>query len=143
MIEGGADPVFIARRLCILASEDIGLADPQAMVQAAAAADIVRLIGLPEGLFPLSQATIYLAQAPKSNSIKNAYQAAAIDAAETAREPVPLHLRNAATQLMKHVGYGKEYRYVHDDPAAKEEMECLPEKLRGRKYFKPDNTDEG
>ena len=143
MIEGGADPVFIARRLCILASEDIGLADPQAMVQAAAAADIVRLIGLPEGLFPLSQATIYLAQAPKSNSVKSAYQAAATDAAETAREPVPLHLRNAATPLMKHVGYGKEYRYVHDDPAAKEEMECLPEKLRGRKYFEPDNSNEG
>ena len=113
------------------------------MVQAAAAADIVRLIGLPEGLFPLSQATIYLAQAPKSNSVKSAYQAAAIDAQETAREPVPLHLRNAATPLMKHVGYGKEYRYVHDDPAAKDEMECLPEKLRGRKYFEPENTNEG
>ena len=97
MIEGGADPVFIARRLCILASEDIGLADPQAMVQAAAAADIVRLIGLPEGLFPLSQATIYLARAPKSNAVMRAYSAAAADAAETAREPVPLHLRNAVT----------------------------------------------
>src|SRR6266851_10370066 len=94
MIEGGADPVFIVRRLCILASEDIGLADPQAMVQAAAAAEIVQLIGLPEALFPLSQATIYLAQAPKSNAIKNAYQAAVGDAMETAREPVPLHLRN-------------------------------------------------
>src|SRR5436190_3496243 len=131
MIEGGADPIFIARRLCILASEDIGLADPQAMVQAAAAANIVQLIGLPEGLFPLSQATIYLARAPKSNAVKNAYQAAAADAAETAREPVPLHLRNASTPLMKHLGYGKEYRYVHSDAAAKEEMECLPEKLRG------------
>lgn len=135
MIEGGADPLFIARRLCILASEDIGLADPQAMVQAAAAADIVHLIGLPEALFPLSQATIYLAKAPKSNSVKNAYHAAAIDAEETARLPVPLHLRNAVTPLMKQVGYGKEYRYVHNDPDAKEEMECLPEQLRGRKYF--------
>ena len=77
MIEGGADPIFIARRLCILASEDIGLADPQAMVQAAAAADIVQLIGLPEGLFPLSQATIYLARAPKSNAVKNAYHRSA------------------------------------------------------------------
>jgi len=143
MIEGGADPVFIARRLCILASEDIGLADPQAMVQAAAAADIVQLIGLPEGLFPLSQATIYLARAPKSNAVKNAYQAAAADAAETAREPVPLHLRNAPTPLMKHFGYGKGYRYVHDDPEAKEEMECLPDKLRGRKYFEQDETNEG
>ena len=138
MIEGGADPIFIARRLCILASEDVGLADPQAMVQAAAAADIVHLIGLPEALFPLTQATIYLAQAPKSNSVKNAYQAAASDAAETAREPVPLHLRNAATPLMKKVGYGQGYRYVHEDPAARNEMECLPEKLRGRKYFETD-----
>lgn len=135
MIEGGADPIFIARRLCILASEDIGLADPQAMVQAAAAANIVQLIGLPEGLFPLSQATIYLARAPKSNAVKSAYFAAVADATETAREPVPLHLRNAPTPLMKHFGYGKDYRYVHDDPDAKEEMECLPEKLRGRKYF--------
>jgi putative ATPase len=138
MIEGGADPVFIARRLCILASEDIGLADPQAMVQAAAAADIVRLIGLPEGLFPLSQATIYLARAPKSNAVTRAYSAAAADAAETAREPVPLHLRNAVTPLMKQVGYGEGYRYVHGDPNAKDEMECLPEALRGRKYFEED-----
>jgi putative ATPase len=138
MIEGGADPVFIVRRLCILASEDIGLADPQAMVQAAAAAEIVQLIGLPEALFPLSQATIYLARAPKSNAVKNAYQAAVGDATETAREPVPLHLRNAVTSLMSHIGYGKGYRYVHNDPAAKEEMSCLPEQLRGRKYFEAD-----
>jgi putative ATPase len=142
MIEGGADPIFIARRLCILASEDIGLADPQAMVQAAAAADIVQLIGLPEGLFPLSQAVIYLAQAPKSNAVKNAYFAAVTDAAETARVPVPLHLRNAVTPLMKHLGYGKEYRYVHSDPRAKEEMECLPEQLHGRKYFDPEQVKE-
>ena len=143
MIEGGADPIFIARRLCILASEDIGLADPQAMVQAAAAADIVHLIGLPEGLFPLAQATIYLAQAPKSNAVLTAYQAAAADAAETAREPVPLHLRNAPTPLMKHTGYGQGYRYVHSDPTAKDEMECLPDKLSGRRYFKKDKTNKG
>jgi putative ATPase len=141
MIEGGADPIYIARRLCILASEDIGLADPQAMVQAAAAADIVQLIGLPEGLFPLSQAVIYLAQAPKSNAVKSAYFAAATDAAETSREPVPLHLRNAVTPLMKHIGYGKDYRYVHSDPAAQEEMECLPAQLQGRTYFHPDEQD--
>lgn len=141
MIEGGADPVFISRRLCILASEDIGLADPQAMVQAAAAADIVQLIGLPEALFPLSQATIYLAQAPKSNAVKTAYQAAVADAAETAREPVPLHLRNASTPLMKQVGYGKGYRYVHDDPAAETEMECMPTQLRGKKYYEPDREE--
>src|SRR5437870_5396933 len=135
LIEGGADPVFIARRLCILASEDIGLADPLAMVQAAAAADIVQLIGLPEALFPLSQTTIYLARAPKSNAVMRAYQAAVSDAAETAREPVPLHLRNAVTPLMRQVGYGEGYRYVHGDAQAKEEMECLPERLRGKHYF--------
>jgi putative ATPase len=142
MIEGGADPVFIARRLCILASEDIGVADTNAMVQAAAAAEIVQLIGMPEGLFPLAQATIYLARAPKSNAVLRSYAAAHKDATETAREPVPLHLRNAATPLMKHLGYGKEYRYVHEDTAAKEEMSCLPEKLRGRVYFKEDGTTE-
>jgi ATPase related to the helicase subunit of the Holliday junction resolvase len=140
MIEGGADPVFIVRRLCILASEDIGMADPNAMVQAAAAADIVKLIGMPEGLFPLTQATIYLARAPKSNAILRSYSAAHKDAAETSREPVPLHLRNAATPLMKHLGYGREYRYVHEDAAAQDEMSCLPEKLRGRIYFEPDQT---
>ena len=138
LIEGGADPIFIARRLCILASEDIGLADPQAMVQAAAAADIVQLIGLPEGLFPLSQATIYLARAPKSNSVKRAYHAALADASETAREPVPMHLRNAVTPLMRQVGYGEGYRYVHSDPKAKNEMECRPASIKGHKYFEED-----
>lgn len=135
LIEGGADPIFIARRLCILASEDVGLADPQAILQASAAAEITRLIGLPEALYPLSQATIYLARAPKSNAIKRAYFAAAADATETAREPVPLHLRNAVTPLMKQLGYGRNYRYVHDEPSAREEMSCLPAKLQGRNYF--------
>ena len=139
LIEGGADPVFIARRLCILASEDVGLADPQAMVQAAAAAQITQLIGLPEALYPLSQATVYLARAPKSNAVKRAYHAALADAEETAREPVPLHLRNAVTPLMKRTGYGKGYRYVHDDPAAREEMSCLPESLRGKKYWEEES----
>ena len=138
LIEGGADPIFIARRLCILASEDIGLADPQAIVQAASAAQIVQLIGLPEGLYPLSQATVYLARAPKSNALKRAYFAAAEDAAATAREPVPHHLRNAVTPLMKAEGYGQGYRYVHDDPNAKGEMACLPETLAGKIYIKPD-----
>ena len=141
LIEGGADPVFIARRLCILASEDIGLADPQAMVQAAAAADITQLIGLPEALVPLAQATIYLARAPKSNAIMRAYSAAVADATETAREPVPLHLRNAPTPLMKRLGYGEGYRYVHSDPNAKDEMSCLPEKLRGKIYYQHEVDD--
>lgn len=140
LIEGGADPVFIARRLCILASEDIGLADPQAMVQAAAAADITQLIGLPEALYPLSQATIYLAHAPKSNAVKRAFMAAAADATETAREPVPLHLRNAVTPLMKRTGYGSGYRYVHSDPRAQEEMQCLPESLSGKVYYEEEQS---
>lgn len=142
MIEGGADPIFIARRLCILASEDIGLADPQAMVQAAAAVEITKLIGLPEALFPLAQATIYLARAPKSNAVLRAYTAAQSDATETAREPVPLHLRNAPTPLMKHLGYGKNYRYAHSDAKAQEEMSCLPEKLKGKIYYEDDRTTE-
>ena len=142
MIEGGADPIFIARRLCILASEDIGLADPQAMVQAAAAAEITKLIGLPEALFSLTQATIYLARAPKSNAVLRAYSAAHGDAVESSREPVPLHLRNAVTPLMKHLGYGKDYRYVHSDQSAKDEMSCLPEKLRGRVYFKDQKSED-
>jgi putative ATPase len=139
MIEGGADPMFIARRLCILASEDVGLADPQAIVQASAAAQIAHLIGLPEALFPLAQATIYLARAPKSNLVKTAYQSAAADAAESAREPVPMHLRNAVTSLMKGVGYGQGYRYVHDDPGARQEMPCLPDRLQGRDYVRRDD----
>jgi putative ATPase len=140
LIEGGADPVFIARRLCILASEDVGLADPHAIVQAAAAAQITQLIGLPEALYPLTQATVYLARAPKSNAIKRAFLAASADAADTAREPVPLHLRNAVTPLMKRSGYGRDYRYVHDDPRAREEMSCLPEGLRGRKYWEDEES---
>ncbi len=135
LIEGGADPLFIARRLCILASEDIGLADPQAMVQAASAAQITQLIGLPEALYPLSQATIYLARAPKSNAVKRAYQAASADAAGSPREPVPLHLRNAVTSMMARAGYGEGYRYAHDDPAARTEMPCLPEPFQGRRYY--------
>lgn len=135
LIEGGADPIFIARRLCILASEDIGMADPQAMTLAASAASITHLIGLPEALFPLAQTTIYLASAPKSNAVLRAYTAAAADAASTAREPVPLHLRNAVTRLMKQMGYGKEYRYAHNDPLAKDEMGCLPESLKGHIYY--------
>jgi putative ATPase len=141
LIEGGADPLFIARRLCILASEDVGLADPQAIVQANAAAQVTDLIGLPEALYPLTQATIYLARAPKSNAVKRAYFAASADAQETAREPVPMQLRNAVTPLMKRAGYGGGYRYVHSDPRARDEMECLPERLRGREYF--NENDEG
>ena len=111
------------------------MADPAAMLQAEAAARIVDLIGLPEAIYPLSQATIYLALAPKSAAVKKAYFAAAHDAAETARESVPLHLRNAVTPLLKSVGYAHGYRYVHDDPAAAVEMECLPSKIQDHKYY--------
>src|SRR4029078_3623842 len=90
---------------------------------------------MPEGLFPLTQATIYLARAPKSNAVLRAYTAAHKDAAETSREPVPIHLRNPPTPLMKDLGDGREYRYVHSDADAKDEMSCLPEKLKGRVYF--------
>ncbi len=137
LIEGGADPLFIARRLCILASEDIGLADPRAMEQADAAARIVHLIGLPEALYPLAQATIYLAGAPKSNAVKRAFQAALADATATAGEPVPLHLRNAVTPLMADSGYGQGYRYVHDDPLARDEMPSRPPGLEGKVYYDP------
>jgi putative ATPase len=138
LIEGGADPMFIARRLCILASEDVGLADPTAITRAAAAAHITHLIGLPEALFPLAQLTIDLARAPKSNTVTRSYSAARADATATAAEPVPLHLRNASTQLMKNAGYGDGYRSIHDDTEAAKEMNCLPESLRGHVYFEED-----
>jgi putative ATPase len=135
MIEAGEDPRFIARRLVILASEDVGLADPAALPQAVAAADAAHMLGYPEALFPLAQATLYLALAPKSNAVKRAYHAAREDAERTASDGVPLHLRNAATGLMKNLGYGKGYRYAHDEGGKAEGMRCLPESLAGRKYY--------
>ena len=135
MIEGGEDPMFIARRIVHHASEDIGLADPQALVIASAAAQATHLIGLPEARLALAEAAVYLATAPKSNRVYMAYEAAAEDARATQAEPVPLHLRNAPTALMKGLGYGKEYKYAHDYEAGKAEMECLPEKLRGKNYY--------
>jgi putative ATPase len=135
MIEGGEDPMYIARRIVHHASEDVGLADPQALVLAAAAAQATHLIGLPEARLALAEAALYLARAPKSNKVYLAYQAAAEDARATQAEPVPLHLRNAPTGLMKGLGYGKEYKYAHDYEEGKTDMVCLPEKLKGRKYF--------
>jgi putative ATPase len=137
MVEAGEDPMFIARRIIHQAAEDVGLADPQALVIAAAAAQATHLIGLPEARLTLAEAAVYVARAPKSNAIYMAYEAAAEDARRTPTEPAPLHLRNAPTKLMKEAGYGKGYRYAHDDAAAQTEMECLPEKLRGRKYYEP------
>ena len=127
--------MFIARRIVHHASEDIGLADPQALVLAAAAAQATHLIGLPEARLALAEAAAYLARAPKSNAIYSAYEAAAEDARQTQTEPVPLHLRNAPTGLMKNLGYGRDYKYAHDFKEKRAEMDCLPEKLKGRKYL--------
>ena len=135
MIEGGEDPMFIARRIVHHASEDIGMADPQALVVAAACAQATHLIGLPEARCALAEAAVYLALAPKSNKVYMAYEEAAEDARATQAEPVPLHLRNAPTGLMKGLGYGKDYKYAHDYEGGKADMVCLPEKLKDKKYY--------
>ena len=136
MIDAGEDPMFIARRIVHHASEDIGDADPQALVLAVAAAQATHQLGFPEARLALANAAVYLARAPKSNAIYLAYEAAAEDARQTQAEGVPLHLRNAPTRLMKDLGYGKEYKYAHDFAEKKADMDCLPEKLKGRNYFK-------
>jgi len=137
MLEAGEDPLYVARRLVRFASEDIGNADPQALVVAVAAKDAVHFIGMPEGNTALAQAAIYLATAPKSNAVYRAYGAAAEDAHTQAADPVPLHLRNAPTKLMKQLDYGKGYQYAHDDRDALTDMSCLPESLAGRRYYRP------
>ena len=139
MIDGGEEPLFLARRLVILASEDVGLADPQAIQVAIAAQQAVHFVGMPEGFYPLAHATLYLAKSPKSNSVGRAYSAAMRDVAETRNEPVPLHLRNAPTGLMKQLGYGRGYHYAHDDYGVKQEN--LPDNLRGRSYYEPGERD--
>jgi putative ATPase len=137
MLEAGEDPLYVARRLVRFASEDVGNADPQALTVAVAAKDAVHFIGMPEGNTALAQAAIYLATAPKSNAVYRAYGAAAEAAERDAAEPVPLHLRNAPTALMKQLDYGKGYRYAHDEADAIANMDCLPENLRGRKFYEP------
>ena len=137
MVEAGEDPLYIARRLVRFASEDIGNADPQALTVAMAAKAAVHFIGIPEGNTALAQATVYLATAPKSNAIYIAYTRAAADAHRDVAEPVPLHLRNAPTRLMKQLDYGKGYRNAHDDPEALVAMDCLPPALQGRQYYVP------
>jgi len=137
MLEGGEDPLFVARRLVILASEDVGLADPQALQVAIAAQQAVHFIGMPEGFFPLAEATIYLATAPKSNSVGSAYGRALEDAQRTLAEPVPLHLRNAPTPLMRNMGHGRDYQYDHAFPGHYSGQEHLPKSLRGRQYYLP------
>jgi putative ATPase len=137
MLEGGEDPLFVARRLVILASEDVGLADPQALQVAVAAQQAVHFIGMPEGLYPLAEATIYLATAPKSNSVGEAYVRAMQDAQATVAEPVPLHLRNAPTPLMRSMGHGEGYKYDHASPEHFSGQEHLPDKLARRAYYVP------
>ena len=137
MIEAGEDPLYIARRLVRFASEDVGNADPQALTVAVAAKEACHFIGMPEGNTALTQAVTYLATAPKSNAVYKAYLRAAQDAHTGRAEPVPLHLRNAPTKLMKQLEYGKDYEYAHDDPNAVTGMDCLPPSLAGRKYYQP------
>ena len=137
MLEAGEDPLYIARRMIRFASEDIGNADPQALVVALAAKDAAHFIGMPEGNNALAQAAIYLATAPKSNAVYTAYSAASADAHREAAEPVPLHLRNAPTKLMKDLEYGKDYQYSHNEPDAVAAMDCLPPSLAGKKYYTP------
>lgn len=141
IFEAGEDPVYIARRLVRFAFEDIGNADPQALVIANAAKEAVLFIGIPECNTALAQACIYLALAPKSNAVYKAYEAAKRDVLETIAEPVPLHLRNPVTPLLKQLGYGKGYKYAHDYPKAKVNQEHFPKSLRLRRYYFP--TDRG
>ena len=141
MLERGDDPLYVARRLVRFASEDIGLADPQALTLAMSAQGAVHFLGLPEGALALAELTVYLALAPKSNAIYAAYKAAQADVAETRNDPVPLHLRNAVTGLMKAEGYGQGYKYAHDHEGGVVAQQNLPENLEGRRYYKP--TDRG
>ena len=137
MLEAGEDPLYVARRLVRFASEDVGLADPRALPQTIAAQQAVHFIGMPEGALALAQAVVYLAAAPKSNALYRAYGMAADDARRTDGEPVPLHIRNAPTKLMKQLGYGRGYEYAHDHEDAIVAQSHLPEALEGRVYYEP------
>jgi len=141
MLESGEDPLYIARRLVRMASEDIGLADPGALGVTLAAKEAAEFVGMPEGNLALAQAAVYLALAPKSNALYTAYGAAYKDLQATEAEPVPLHLRNPVTGLMAHFGYGEGYQYAHNSPEKVADMLCLPPKLAGRVYYHP--TDQG
>jgi putative ATPase len=141
MLEAGEDPLYVARRLVRFASEDIGNADPRALQIALAAKDAVHFLGMPEGNTALGQCVTYMAAAPKSNAVYVGYGAAAKDATQDLAAPVPLHLRNAPTRLMKELNYGKDYKYAHDEAAGVASMSCLPEHLEGRRYYEP--TDRG
>jgi putative ATPase len=141
MLEAGEDPLYIARRMIRFASEDVGIADPQALQVAIAAKEAFHFIGLPEGDLALAQVAVYLATAPKSNAIYTAYQRVQRDIRELENMSVPLHIRNAPTPLMEGLGYGKDYKYPHDYPDHFVEEEYLPENLRGKTYYHP--TEQG
>lgn len=141
MLESGEDPIYIARRVTRFAAEDVGLADPRALELSVAAFQACHLIGMPECSVHLTEAVIYNALAPKSNAMEIAYMEAAKDANEQLAEPVPLHIRNTPTSLMKELDYGKGYVYAHDTEEKIADMECLPESLKGREYYHP--TDQG
>jgi putative ATPase len=141
MLESGEDPLYLARRMVRMASEDIGLAEPNALAVTLAAKDAFDFLGPPEGNLALAQAAVYLSLAPKSNAVYKAYGEVGQDLKNTIAEPVPLHLRNAVTGLMSKVGYGKGYQYAHDVEEKVTDMTCLPESLRGRTYYQP--TDQG
>jgi putative ATPase len=137
MLESGEDPLYIARRVVRMASEDIGLAAPEALNLCLSAKDAIDFLGMPEANLALAQAVAYLALAPKSNALYTAYGAVQEDVEKTSAQPVPLHIRNAVTSLMKKVGYGKGYQYAHDLEEKVADMECLPDNLRGREYYHP------
>jgi putative ATPase len=141
MLEAGEDRLYIARRLVRFASEDVGNADPRALTLTLAAKEAYDFLGSPEGELALAQATLFLALAPKSNAVYVAYGEAQVDVRERPAEPVPLHIRNAPTRLMKELGYGAGYQYAHDAPDARVDQEDLPDALRGRQYYRP--TDRG
>jgi len=141
MLEAGEDPIYIARRMVRFASEDVGLADVRALSVALNATEAVRLVGLPECKLALAQAAVYLAVAPKSNALYRAYSGVVADVQNTMNEPPPLHIRNAPTDLMRELGYGKGYQYAHDLQDKVADMECLPASLLGHRYYEP--TDQG
>src|SRR5437899_6519754 len=141
LLEAGEDPLFVARRLVISAAADIGLADPQALQVAMAAQQAAHFVGMPEAVLPLTEAALYLALAPKSNSALTSYGAARELIAQTGNEPVPLHLRNAATGLMRSMGYGRDYKYAHDYEGGVANQVHMPEKLKGRKVYMPNPRD--
>ncbi len=139
MLEAGEDPLYVARRVVRMAVEDIGLADPNALSLCMAARDAVDFIGMPEGNLALAQAVVYLSVAPKSNALYTAYGTVQADVENTAADPVPLHLRNAPTKLMKGLGYSRGYQYAHDLDSKVADMQCLPDNLRDRVYYLPTN----